>query len=107
MYAVIETGGKQYKVQKGDVIFVEKIDNNGEDSVEFDKVVACQTETEFLTGKPYIENARVLGKILKTAKARKIVVFTYKPKKHVKRKKGHRQWYTKVEIADIVPDVNS
>lgn len=106
MYAIIESGGKQFKVQKGDVIYVEKIPGESESSVEF-KVVACQTENGFVTGRPYLENSRVFGKLLKTAKGQKITVFTYKPKKHVKRKMGHRQWYTKVEINEIVPDLKN
>ncbi len=106
MYAIIETGGKQYKVQKGDVIYTEKINNTVDNLVEFDKIIACQSERGFLLGKPYVEGAKVFGKILKTGKCRKITVFTYKPKKHVKRKMGHRQYYSKVEIDDIVSNVN-
>ena len=100
MYAVIETGGKQYKVQKGDVIFVEKLDAKENSTVTFDKVVALGGDT-FEAGAPYVKGVKVKGKVLKQGKSKKVVVFTYKPKKNEKRKMGHRQPYTKVEIKDI------
>ncbi|MGN0550375.1 MAG: 50S ribosomal protein L21 [Acutalibacteraceae bacterium] len=97
MYAIIETGGKQYKVQSGDVIFVEKLDAEAEATVDF-KVVAMSTEDGINVGTPYVEGAKVTGKVLKNGKGKKITVSTYKPKKSSKRKLGHRQPYTKVEI---------
>ncbi len=99
MYAIIETGGKQYKVTNGDVIYVEKLDAENDATVEF-KVVAAGTDDGFKTGAS-VEGAKVTGKVLKTAKGKKITVFTYKPKKSEKRKMGHRQFYTKVEIQSI------
>ncbi|MGN0469823.1 MAG: 50S ribosomal protein L21 [Acutalibacteraceae bacterium] len=100
MYAVIETGGKQYKVANGDVVYVEKLDAENDSSVDF-KVVAVSTDDGFKVGAPYVEGAKVTGKVIKTAKSKKITVFTYKPKKSEKRKMGHRQYYTKVQIESI------
>lgn len=100
MYAIIETGGKQYKVANGDTIFVEKLAAENDALVEF-KVVAVSTDDGFKTGAPYVEGAKVTGKVIKTDKAKKITVFTYKPKKSEKRKMGHRQPYTKVQIESI------
>lgn len=101
MYAVIETGGKQYKVEAGDVLYVEKLAVEENADVTFDKVIAVSTDDGIKVGKPYVEGATVTAKALKNGKAKKIVVFTYKPKKNEKRKKGHRQPYTKVEISAI------
>ena len=106
MYAVLESGGKQYKVEKGDVIYIEKLSAEEGASVEF-KVLAFEAEDTFKVGNPYIESARVLGTVLETKRGKKITVFTYKPKKGCKRKMGHRQWQTKVEINEIVTDVES
>lgn len=100
MYAIIETGGKQYKVEEGNVIYVEKLDVKEEETVEF-KVVAVGTAGDFVTGAPYVANAAVTGKVLKNGKGKKITVSTYKPKKGEKRKLGHRQPYTKVEIVKV------
>ncbi len=100
MYAVIETGGKQYKVENGDVIFVEKLAANEEETVDF-KVVALSDENGLKVGTPYVDSAKVCGKVLKNGKGKKITVFTYKPKKSVKRKMGHRQPYTKIQIESI------
>lgn len=100
MYAVIETGGKQYKVENGDVVYVEKLAAEEESTVEF-KVVAISGEEGLKVGAPYVEGASVSGKVLKNGKGKKITVFTYKPKKGEKRKMGHRQPYTKVQIEAI------
>lgn len=105
MYAVIETGGKQYKVKKGDVIYVEKINGTPDTQVEF-KVIACYDDQNVSFGNPYVESAKVLGKIIKSGKKKKITVFTYEPKKSCKRKMGHRQPYTKVQIQEIIPDLS-
>ena len=95
MYAVIETGGKQYQVKEGDTLFIEKLNVEAEQSVNFDKVVAVGTDNGLTVGAPYVENAVV------EAKAKKITVFTYKPKKGEKKKQGHRQPYTQVKIEAI------
>ena len=100
MYAVIETGGKQYKVENGDIIYVEKLPVEEETTVDF-KVVAISGEDGLKVGTPYVDSAKVSGKVLKNGKGKKITVFTYKPKKNEKRKMGHRQPYTKVQIEAI------
>ena len=100
MYAVIETGGKQYKVANGDVVFVEKLQAEDDATVDF-KVVAVSTDDGFKVGAPYVDGAKVTAKVLDTVKGKKITVFTYKPKKSSKRKMGHRQRYTKVQIESI------
>ena len=101
MYAIIETGGKQYKVQNGDVIYIEKLDAEAESVVTFDKVVALNTGKSLKLGAPYVKGASVEARVLKNGKAKKITVFTYKPKKGSARKMGHRQPYTKVQIGTI------
>ncbi len=99
MYAIFETGGKQYKVEKGDVIFVEKLDAQPDETVTFDKVLYLDNGKKGAKiGAPYVASTLVAGKVLKQGKAKKITVFTYKPKKGEKRKLGHRQPYTKLEI---------
>ncbi|MBR2591915.1 MAG: 50S ribosomal protein L21 [Oscillospiraceae bacterium] len=100
MYAVIETGGKQYRVEEGDVIYVEKIDAEADAEVTFDKVLLVGGEKAVL-GTPYVKGATVTGKVVKQGKAKKITVFTYRPKKSSKRKMGHRQLFTKVEISAV------
>lgn len=100
MFAVIETGGKQYKVQNGDVIYVEKLDVEENAEINF-SVVAISDDNGIKVGTPYVEGAVVTGKVLKNGKAKKITVFTYKPKKNSKRKIGHRQPYTKVQIEAV------
>jgi len=100
MYAVIETGGKQYKVETGSVLFVEKLDVAADETVSF-KVIALGGEGDIKVGTPYVDGASVSAKVLKNGKAKKITVFTYKSKKNEKRKMGHRQPYTKVQIETI------
>ena len=100
MFAVIETGGKQYKVSEGDVIFVEKLGLEDGAEVTFDKVLAIGAET-FTVGAPYVEGATVTAKVVKSGRGKKIYVFKYKAKKNEKKKIGHRQPYTKVEITKI------
>ena len=101
MYAIIETGGKQYKVQNGDVIFVEKLEVEADSEITFDKVIAVGADDGIKVGAPYVDGASVSAKVLKNGKGKKIVVATYKAKKNEKRKMGHRQPYTKVEISAI------
>ncbi|MCQ4021616.1 MULTISPECIES: 50S ribosomal protein L21 [unclassified Ruminococcus] len=100
MYAIIETGGKQYKVANGDVIYVEKLNAEDDSTVDFN-VVALGTDDGIKVGAPYVEGAKVTGKVVKTGKGKKVTVFTYKPKKGEKRKMGHRQPYTKIEIQSV------
>lgn len=101
MYAIIETGGKQYKVEAGDALYIEKLDAQEAEEITFDKVIAVGKDDGMVVGSPYVEGASVSAKVLKNGKAKKIVVFTYKAKKNAKRKLGHRQPYTKVEISAI------
>ena len=101
MYAIIETGGKQYKVQNGDVLFIEKLDAAEETKVIFDKVVAVHNDKELKAGAPYVKGATVEARVLKNGKGKKIHVFTYRPKKGSKRAMGHRQPYTKVQIEAV------
>ena len=101
MYAVIQTGGKQYRVQQGDVIFVEKLDCQAGDAVTFDKVLLVGNDSEARIGAPTVEGAKVEGKAVAQVKSSKVVVFKYKAKKNERKKQGHRQPYTKVEITAI------
>ena len=101
MYAIIETGGKQYQVKEGDEIFVEKLAVNADDTVTFDKVIAVNNDSALTVGAPYVAGASVEAKVIKNGKSKKITVFTYKPKKSSSRKMGHRQPYTKVQITEI------
>ena len=100
MYAVIETGGKQYKVEVGSVLFVEKLNAEADSTVNF-KVIALGGDDGLKVGTPYLDGASVTAKVVKKGKAKKITVLTYKPKKNEKRKMGHRQPYTKVQIESI------
>lgn len=99
-YAIIVTGGKQYKVQEGDVIYVEKLDVADGESVKFDTVLAVSGE-KFVAGNPTVANAYVTATVVKTGKGKKIYVLKYKSKKNEKKKIGHRQPYTKVQIDKI------
>jgi large subunit ribosomal protein L21 len=101
MYAIIETGGKQYKVKEGDVIYVEKLAAAEGETVTFDRVLAVSGDKGFVAGTPTVSGAKVTGKVEKHVKGAKIVVFKYKPKKNERRKQGHRQPYTKVTIERI------
>ncbi len=101
MYAVIETGGKQYQVKEGDELFIEKLSAQADEKVSFDKVMAVGNEGSITVGAPYVEGASVAATVIKNGKGKKITVFTYKPKKGEKTKQGHRQPYTKVRIDAI------
>ena len=101
MFAIIETGGKQYKVNEGDVIFVEKLEVSEGDKITFDRVLVVSDDNGIKVGAPVVEGATVTANVVKNGKAKKVVVMTYKPKKNEKRKMGHRQPYTKVQIEKI------
>ena len=101
MYAVIEACGKQYKVTKGDVVFFEKLDVEEGKKVTFDKVVLLSDDGKVEVGAPYVKGIKVEGKVVAHGKGKKIIVFKYKAKKNYRRKQGHRQPYTKVEITAI------
>lgn len=101
MYAIIETGGKQVKCEVGSTIFVEKLDVNVGDNVEFDKVVCLSNETTKV-GTPYVEGAKVVAKVEKQGKDKKIIIYKYKAKDGSShRKQGHRQPYTKLVVESI------
>ena len=100
MYAIIETGGKQYKVQNGDIVFIEKLNAQPDEIITFNKVIALCDDSGLKVGTPSLD-VKVEAKVLKNGKGKKLTVFTYKPKKNEKRKLGHRQPYTKVQIAAI------
>ena len=102
MFAVIETGGKQYKVNEGDVIFVEKLDVAEGDTITFDSVKALSIGDTFEVGTPNVAGAVVKATVVKNGKGKKIYVLKYKSKKNEKKKIGHRQPYTKVQITAIV-----
>ena len=101
MYAVIKTGGKQYRVQQGDVIFIEKIDSQADEAVTFDEVLLVGDGDQTKIGAPTVAGAKVEGKVLGQVKGKKIVVYKYKAKKNERKKQGHRQPYTKVEITAL------
>ncbi len=101
MYAVIKTGGKQYRVQQGDVIFVEKLNAQADEAVTFEEVLLVGDADQSKVGTPVVEGAKVEGKVLAQVKGQKIVVYKYKAKKNERKKQGHRQPYTKVEITAI------
>lgn len=101
MYAVIETGGKQYRVLEGDTIYIEKLEAQEGDDLVFDKVIAVGKDDGFVAGAPYVDGAKVAAKVVKNGKGKKIMVFKYKAKKNYRKRQGHRQPYTKVEIQKI------
>lgn len=101
MFAIIETGGKQYKVELGEKIQVEKLDVKDGETAVFDQVLLRTDEKEVVIGNPYIKGARVEAKVLKSGKGVKKIVFKYHPKTRYRKKKGHRQPYTEVEILKI------
>ncbi len=102
MLVVIKTGGKQYLVKKGDKIKVEKLEGKEKSEVEFTDVLLVQKEKETIIGKPIIKGVKVVAKILEQGKGKKILIFKYKAKKRYKKKTGHRQPYTEIEIKDIL-----
>ena len=101
MYAIIETGGKQYKVQNGDQIRVEKLNVEDGAAVVFDKVLVCGEGADIKVGAPYIDGLTVEGKVVESGKGQKVIIFKYKAKKDYRKKQGHRQPYTLVEITAV------
>ena len=100
-HAIIETGGKQYKVKEGDIVFIEKLPGQADEKVTFDKILAILDETESKIGTPYVAGASVEATILKNGKSKKIIVYKMHAKKGYRRKQGHRQPYTKVQIDTV------
>ena len=101
MYAIIESCGKQYKVAEGDVVFFEKLNAEEGKKVTFDNVILVSDEGKVQVGNPYVKGVKVEGKVVSHGKGKKIIVFKMKAKKNYRRKQGHRQPYTKVEITSI------
>ncbi len=103
MYAVIETGGKQYRVTEGDVITVEKLNLEAGEKIEFDRVLACGEGSDLQIGSPYVDT-KVFGQVVENGKGKKVIIFKYKAKKDYRKKQGHRQPYTMIEITGIGTD---
>ena len=101
MYAIIETGGKQYRVQEGDIITVEKLAVEAGDQVELDKVLILSDDNGVKVGTPYIEGAKVIAEVVENGKAKKVIVFKFKAKKDYRKKQGHRQPYTMLKIESL------
>jgi large subunit ribosomal protein L21 len=101
MYAVLKTGGKQYKVAEGDVIYVEKLGLEPDESYTFEEILAVGGEGGITVGSPYVAGATVTAKAVKEGRSKKIIVYKYKPKKGYHKKQGHRQSYTKLQIEKI------
>ena len=101
MYAIIETGGKQYRVAEGDVLTVEKLAVEDGAQVELDKVLLLSKDGDVQVGAPYIEGAKVFGEVVESGKGKKVIIFKYKAKKDYRRKNGHRQPYTLVKVTGI------
>lgn len=101
MFAIIESGGKQYKVAEGDVIRVELLDVEAESTMTIDKVLAIYDGDKLTAGQPYVKGATVKCQVLEHGKGKKVVVFHYKPKKNIRKKNGHRQPFTKLKIESI------
>ena len=101
MYAIIQTGGKQYRVSEGDVISIEKLNAAEGEEVVFDQVLTVVADGDVKIGKPVLEGAKVTAKVVEHGKGKKILVFKYKAKSNYRKRQGHRQPYTKVEISKI------
>lgn len=101
MYAIIQTGGKQYRVAEGDVITIEKLEAAAEETVTFDEVLTVVNDGDVKIGAPVVAGAKVTGTVLAQGKAKKILVFKYKSKANYRRRQGHRQPFTKVRIESI------
>lgn len=102
MYAIFQSGGHQYVATPDDVVRVEKLDVDAGQDVTFDQVLAIRDGDAFTVGTPYVPGAKVVGKVLQQGRAPKILVFKYKPKKHYKKIRGHRQPFTAVQVNSIV-----
>ncbi|ADQ14569.1 50S ribosomal protein L21 [Halanaerobium hydrogeniformans] len=101
MYAIIKTGGKQYRVEEDQIITIEKLSAEEGDNVEFEQVLALSDDNGFKAGSPFVEGATVKGRVIEQGKHKKVIVFKYKPKIRYRKKTGHRQPFTKVIIEEI------
>ncbi len=102
MYAVIETGGKQYRVQPGDTVVVEKLDGNVGDKIELDQVLLLSDDENVAVGRPKIDGARVTGEIVEQGREAKLTVYKFKRRKNYRKKNGHRQAFTAIKIDQVV-----
>jgi len=102
MYAVVKSGGKQYRLSPGEIVRVETLDQDVGSSVEFDQVLAVKNDQEVMIGTPLVQNAKVTGTVVQNGRAKKVIVFKYKRKKQYKVTRGHRQQYTDVKIDEII-----
>lgn len=102
MTAIFETGGKQYRIKEGDIIYVEKLDAAASDEIVFDKVLAVLDGDKIKTGTPYVSGVTIKASVIKQGKNKKIIVFKMKAKKNYRKKQGHRQPYTKLQIKSVV-----
>lgn len=101
MYAIIETGGKQYRVQEGDTLYIEKLNVEAGETFEFDRVLAVADENGLTVGSPVVGNAKVAASVVENGKMKKVIIYKYKSKKDYRKKQGHRQPFTKVKIESI------
>lgn len=101
MYAIIETGGKQYRVSEGDTLYIEKLPAQADETVEIDRVLALVDGDNVKVGSPLVDGARVVLKVVRHGRGKKIIVFKYKAKKNYRRKQGHRQAFTQVTVEKI------
>ncbi len=101
MYAIIQTGGKQYKVSEGDTLFIEKLAAEPGETVKIDQVLAVSQDGNLKVGSPLLSNASVEVSVVRHGRAKKVIIFRYKAKKNYRRKKGHRQYFTQVTVQKI------
>ncbi len=102
MYAVVETGGKQYKVSEGDTVMIERIQAEVGETITLDRVLMVASESEIQVGQPFLDTARVTAEVVGHIRGPKLIVFKYRPKKRYRRKLGHRQELTRLRIGEIV-----
>ena len=107
MFAVIRTGGKQYRIKVGEILAIEKLDTEKGQKVIFDQVLLIEDDEDTLIGTPIIEKAQVIGQVIENFKDKKVVVFKKKRRKQYRKKTGHRQELTRVKIEEIIPDVGA
>lgn len=102
MYAVIETGGKQYKAEKGALLKVERLETEVGKTVELDRVLLVSDGDKVTVGRPVVSGAKVIGEVIRQGRAAKVISLKYKPRKHSEKARGHRQYYTQIRIVDVV-----
>ena len=102
MYAVIESGGKQYRVQPGDTVVVEKLPGTPGDAIAFDKILLVSSDDSVAIGRPVVDGARVTGQIVEQGRGEKLTVYKFKRRKNQRKRNGHRQQYTAVKISEVV-----